>query len=72
MKINYDSEIDAVYIEFSKETPEGVVEIKEGVNLDITKDGKIVGLEILEASKKVSLNSFLNYELSPDWLKETA
>ncbi len=72
MKINYDNEIDAVYIEFSKEVPEGVVEIKEGVNLDVTKNGRIVGLEILDASQKVSLDSFLNYELSPEWFNQTA
>lgn len=72
MKINYDKEIDAIYIEFSKELPEGVVEIKEGVNLDITKSGRVVGLEILDATKKVSLDSFLNYEISSDWFKQTA
>ncbi|GBD92181.1 hypothetical protein BMS3Abin04_02916 [bacterium BMS3Abin04] len=72
MKINYDNEINAVYIEFSKEVPEGVVEIKEGVNLDVTKNGRIVGLEILDASQKVSLDSFLNYELSPEWFNQTA
>jgi len=72
MKINYDKEIDAIYIEFSKETPEGVVEIKEGINLDITKSGRIVGIELLDATKKVSLDSFLNYEISPDVFKQTA
>ena len=72
MKVNYDKEIDAIYIEFSKEKPEGVIEIKEGVNIDITKDGRIVGLELLDATKKVSLESFLNYEISSEWIKQSA
>ncbi len=72
MKINYDKEIDAIYIEFSKEKPEGVIEIKEGINIDITEEGRIVGLEILDAKNKVSLESFLNYEISKDWIKQSA
>ncbi len=66
MKISYDKEIDALYIEISKEKPSGVVEIKEGINIDVTENNKIVGLEILNASQKVSLDSFFNYEISPE------
>lgn len=66
MKINYDSEADALYIQISGEKPEGVIEVKEGLNIDISKDGKIIGLELLEASKKTTLNSFFSYEISPD------
>jgi len=72
LRITYDKEIDALYIKFSNEKPEGVIEIKEGVNLDISKEGRIVGLELLDATTKVSLESFLNYEISPDWFKQTA
>ncbi len=66
MKIKYDKEIDALYIEISKGKPDGVVEIKEGVNIDVADDNRIIGLEILNASKKVSLDSFFNYEISPE------
>ena len=66
MKVNYDNEVDALYIQISDEEPEGVIEVKEGLNIDITKDGKIVGIELLDASKKTSLNSFFSYEISPD------
>ena len=68
MKVSYDQEADAVYIELSDKKPEGVIEIKEGVNLDVTKDGIIVGIELLDAGKKVSLKSFLSYELTPYFL----
>ncbi len=53
MKIYYDDEVDALYITLSDEKAEGVIEISEGVNLDTTSDNRIVGLEILFASKKV-------------------
>ena len=52
MDVYYDHEVDALYIELGEEIPDGVVELEEGVNLDTTSDNKIVGLEILNASKK--------------------
>jgi uncharacterized protein YuzE len=63
MKIYYDKETDAAYLELSQETPEGAIEMTEGVNLDTTKDNRIVGIEILNVSKKISLESLLKYEL---------
>ena len=66
MIVSYDNEVDALYIKITDEKPEGVIEIKEGLNIDVTKDGKIVGLELLDASKKTSLESFYKYEIVPD------
>jgi uncharacterized protein YuzE len=66
MKIYYDKETDAAYLELSQETPEGVIEITEGVNLDTTKDNRIVGIELLNVSKKISLESLLKYELDSE------
>ncbi len=70
MKVTYDQEADAVYIKLSDSKPEGVIEVKEGVNLDITPDGIIVGIEILNATQKISLKSFLSYEFSPDFVNK--
>ena len=63
MKVYYDKKTDSVYIKLSAKRPDGVVEIAEGVNLDTAKDNKIVGIEILDASKKISLKSLLQLEL---------
>jgi uncharacterized protein YuzE len=63
MKIYYDKETDSAYIELSTNSPDGVVEVTEGVNLDTTKEGKIVGIELLNASDKVSLQSLFNFQL---------
>ncbi len=66
MRVHYDDEVDALYLELGDEPPEGVVEITEGVNLDTTSDGKIVGIEILDASKKIDLRTILSYRLEFD------
>ena len=71
MKIYYDEETDAAYIKLSKEKPSGVIEMSEGVNLDMTEDGKIVGIEILDAAKKIPLRSLFTCEYEPGLLIRT-
>lgn len=66
MKIYYDDEIDALYLKLGDETPEGVIEISEGIHLDQTSGGKIVGLEILNASDKIDIKTILSYSLELD------
>ncbi len=63
MKVSYDDEVDALYLQLSEESPEGVIEISEGINLDTTSQSKIVGIEILNASKKIDLQTILSYRL---------
>jgi len=63
MKVSYDKEVDALYIELSTQKPDGVIEIEEGINIDISSDGNIVGIEFIDASKKIPLGSFLKYEI---------
>ena len=66
MKVSYDADVDAVYLELLKGEPEGVIEVAEGIHIDVTADGKIVGIELLDASKKMSLGSLLTYELDAE------
>ena len=63
MKVSYDKEVDALYIELSTQKPDGVIEIEEGINIDLTSDGYIVGIELIDATKKIPLDSFLKYEI---------
>jgi uncharacterized protein YuzE len=74
MKVEYDDEVDAIYIKLSNQKPDGVVEIAEGVNLDTTAGNRIVGIEILDASKKMDIKTILTYELALDkkLIKKTA
>lgn len=66
MKVQYDSAVDALYLELGTRQPYGVVEVAEGVNLDTTDDGQIVGIEILDASLKIDIDSLLTYTLDLD------
>ena len=66
MRVYYDNKIDALYLKLGDEPPDGVIEIAEGVNLDTTSNNRIVGIEIIEASKKIDLNTILSYTLELD------
>ncbi len=66
MKVHYDDEVDALYLSLGDQEPDGVIEIAEGVNLDTTEDGKIVGIEILRASDRLNIDTILSYTLDID------
>jgi uncharacterized protein YuzE len=66
MNVYYDHEVDALYLKLGNETPEGVIEISEGVNVDTTSKGKLVGIEILKASEKLDIQTILTYSLEFD------
>ena len=60
MKIEYDNEIDALYIRLQEKYVDRTVEIEEGLNIDLDKSGKMIGLEVLEASARYSLADIFN------------
>ncbi len=66
MKVHYDEEIDALYIKLDENNPDGVIEISEGINIETTSDGKLAGIEILKASKKMNIDTILTYTLELD------
>jgi uncharacterized protein YuzE len=51
MRISYDSEVDALYIRFI-ETTVTTKHVAEGVAVDYTADGRIAGIEVLDARKR--------------------
>jgi uncharacterized protein YuzE len=53
LKVTYDPEVDILRIILSNLPIEESDEDKPGVILDYDKDGNIVGLEILDASKRI-------------------
>lgn len=55
MKLKYDIETDIVYIKLSDKPIVDTDEEKPGVILDFTEDGSLMGIEILNASKRVDL-----------------
>jgi YD repeat-containing protein len=53
MKVVYDAEVDVLRILFSDAAIEESDEDKPGTILDYDADGNIVGIEILDASKRM-------------------
>jgi len=51
MRITYDSQVDALYIRFI-ETTVTTEHVAEGVALDYDADGRLAGIEILDAVKR--------------------
>ena len=64
MKVRYDKEVDAAYIQLSSKKPDGGVEMAEGVIIHTTAKNEIVGIEILDASKKFPVKNLYKLELS--------
>lgn len=54
MRTEFDKEADAAYIYF-KEIGNGevaeTISLNDSVNIDLDKDGKVLGIEILDASE---------------------
>ena len=64
MKVKYDQEVDVLTIQFSDTPVEESDQDKPGVILDYDKNGKIVGIEILNASKQVENPKSLEYAVA--------
>ena len=62
MKITYDQETDTITIRLKDITIAESDELQEGIVADFDNDGNIVGLEIFEASKRVTQPQNLFFE----------
>ena len=60
--VKYDADANAAYIRFSPEKVEESEEVACGIVLDYDADGRIVGMEVLDARE----------HLSPELLTEAA
>ena len=72
MKVFYDKEVDAAYLRLSTDRPTGVIEVAEGINVDVTESGGIAGIEILDVKRKFPLQSLFVYECESELLTEEA
>ncbi len=54
MEVRYDKEADAMYIYAEKGAYEVSEEVGDGFIIDLSKDGKVIGIEILDVSEKFS------------------
>jgi uncharacterized protein YuzE len=60
MKIEYDKEVDALYIRIQEKDVARTQEVSDGVNLDFDDMGPLIGLEVLSASKRYSSSDIFN------------
>ncbi len=63
MKIEYDKEVDALYIRLRDVKPVDTMDIEEGVTVDLDAGRHIVGIEILDATDRLGLESLLNVSI---------
>jgi len=64
MKVKYNKDVDVLYITFSEHKIAESDEDKPGIILDYDKAGSIVGIEILDASKKMKNPTKVEYEMA--------
>ena len=65
MKVIYDRETDTLTIIFAETPVAESDEDKPGVILDYDDQGNLVSLEILDASRRVTVPSKIEYQVSP-------
>jgi len=64
VKVTYDPQVDVLRIILSQATVQESDEQKPGVILDYDGDGNVVGLEILNASKRIENPRSLEYAVT--------
>ncbi len=63
MKVIYDDETDTLTLIFNDGKISESDEIQEGMILDYNDQGKVISMELLDASMKVKDPKFISYEL---------
>lgn len=53
MRIQYDPDADALYIELRAGTPDDSTDLEDGITADLDHDGHLLGIEILDASERL-------------------
>ena len=59
MKLNYYPETDSLYINLSEQPSVESQEISEGILLDYDAEGRLVGIDIDNASNKVEMRQLI-------------
>jgi uncharacterized protein YuzE len=56
MKLSYDSKYNIAYIKFKDKTEQvETIHLSDEVNIDLTPDGKIYGIELLNANEQLQI-----------------
>jgi uncharacterized protein YuzE len=63
MKIEYSKEADALYVYFKEEFVATSREIEEGVVIDFDREGQLVGIEVLDVSRRYKMSDIVNVKV---------
>lgn len=63
MKIEYSKQADALYVYFREIEVAKSKEVEEGVVIDLDEKGHIVGVEVLDASKRLTARELANVNI---------
>lgn len=64
MRIAYDRQVDALLIILTDDLlPDHGVDLEEGITLDLTEEGHLVALEILDASQRLGAEAVARIEI---------
>lgn len=63
MKVRYDPQADALYIDLSDAKIADTDEVAPGVMFDYDAEGAVIGIEVLDASERVGDLSGVSYEV---------
>lgn len=66
MKIEYDPEADALYIQVREAHPADNIDIEDGVTVDVDEQGHIVGLDAGKRLSPSDLASITIHRLPPE------
>ena len=72
MQIEYSADVDALYVYLSKVDVACTVEPRDGVAVDYDANGKVVGVEILDASLRFAPtdSSLMLKDSGPEYTKD--
>ncbi len=63
MKIEFSKEADAIYVYFKEEYVAKSKEIEDGVVVDFDEKGQLIGIEVLDVSKRFKLSDIVNVNI---------
>jgi len=63
MKIEYSKEADAIYVYFKEEYVAKSKEIEDGVVVDFDEKDQLIGIEVLDVSKRFKLSDIVNVNI---------
>ncbi len=63
MKIEFDRQADALYIYIQEKPVNKTKEIEEGILVDFDEDNRLIGLEIMDVTKRFSLADIVNLQI---------